>query len=170
MRPKQHEQARVATLRGYGLLDTPNEAVFDTIVLDAKQALRMPIVLISLIGADRQWFKAKTGLEVDEIPLCISFCTHAIKGPGVFVVPDAARDPRFADNPLVTGEPLIRFYAGAPLVAHNGRRIGTLCALDTQPHHDFGDAAAATLTALAERTMAAAEVRNLRRRQERPAA
>ena len=157
------EQARVATLKSYGLLDTPNEPAFDRIVLETKQALGMPIVLISLIDADRQWFKAKIGIEASQIPLSISFCTHAIKGREVLVVPNAKRDARFAGSPLVTGYPLIRFYAGAPLIAPNDRRIGTLCVLDTRPRLDFDSGAAAVLTANAAATMVAVEARGRRR-------
>lgn len=163
MTDDQAERDRVATLRGYGLLDTPNEPMFDRIVRQARQLLDVPIVLISLVDADRQWFKAKIGLEAFETPRCISFCTHALSGPDVFIVPDAQRDPRFADNPMVTGAPFIRFYAGAPLAADNGRRIGTLCVIDTRPRPDFGRVAAGLLTDKAAETMAAVRVRNLHR-------
>ena len=159
MNADREEQARVAALRSYGLLDTPNEPAFDRIVLETKQALGMPIVLISLVDANRQWFKAKIGIEAAQIPLSISFCTHAIKGRDVLVIPDAKLDERFADNPLVTGNPLVRFYAGTPLIASNNRRIGTLCVLDTRPHRDFGSSAAAILTANAAATMTAVEAR-----------
>lgn len=164
------EQGRAAVLRGYGLLDTPNEAAFDQIVLDTKHALNMPIVLISLIDTERQWVKARVGLDVVEIPLCISFCTHALQGRDVFVVPDARRDERFVGNPLVTGAPFVRFYAGAPLIADRERRIGTLCVLDTRPRADFSAGAAAKLAGMAAQTMAAAELRNSRIRERTRAA
>jgi GAF domain-containing protein len=156
---EQEERARVAALRSYGLLDTPNEPAFDRIVLETKQALSMPIVLISLVDANRQWFKAKVGIEATQIPLSISFCTHAIKGRDVLIIPDAKLDERFADNPLVTHYPQVRFYAGTPLIAGNDKRIGTLCVLDTRPRRDFNTSAAAILTANAAATMAAVEKR-----------
>ena len=120
----QDEQARLAALKGYGVLDTPNEAEFDDIVREAARVLGTPIALISLIDADRQWFKAKVGLEASEAPRSISFCTHAIRGPDILVVEDATEDDRFASNPLVTGDPHIRFYAGTPLKTPGGKRIG----------------------------------------------
>ncbi|VXC42514.1 GAF domain-containing protein [Sphingomonas sp. 8AM] len=130
---QQDESARLQTLRGYGILDTPNEPEFDAIINKAKAALNVPIVLMSLIDEDRQWFKARVGLNVAETPRCISFCTHAIYQSDMLIIPDAAKDERFAQNPMVTGAPYIRFYAGAPLRAPNGARVGTLCVIDTRP-------------------------------------
>ena len=91
------------------------------------------IALVSLVDEDRQWFKSRQGLEAPETGRDISFCGHAILGGDIFEIPDARADPRFADNPLVTGEPQIRFYAGAPLATSEGYRIGTLCLIDGQP-------------------------------------
>ncbi len=93
----------------------------------------MPICLITLVDNDRQWFKARVGLPVVSTPRDISFCGHAILEPDIFVVEDASVDPRFSDNPLVTSEPAIRFYAGAPIILPEGEAIGTVCIIDTMP-------------------------------------
>ncbi len=156
------EPARLAELKGYGVLDTPNEAEFDTIVREAAAALGVPIALISLIDENRQWFKARVGLEPQETPRSISFCTHAIRGPDVFVVNDAKADPRFSENPLVTGDPNIRFYAGAPLRTASGKRIGTLCVIDRTARAQLTERDTARLTLLAEKTMQALERRRQR--------
>lgn len=153
------EAKRVSALKGYGVLDTPNEPQFDSIVRDAAKRFGAPIALISLIDENRQWFKAKIGLEASETPRNISFCTHAIRGPDVFIVTDATKDDRFSANPLVTGDPSIRFYAGAPLKNETGQRIGTLCVIDSRPRAGLTDAQRADLESLARRTMAAFELR-----------
>ncbi|MDE2510550.1 MAG: CHASE3 domain-containing protein, partial [Elusimicrobia bacterium] len=127
------ESERLTTLRSLGLLDTPAEERFDRIVRLAQNLFDVPIALISLVDADRQWFKAKQGLEADQTPRDVSFCAHAILGSEIMEVPDATQDERFWDNPLVTGAPDLRFYAGAPLSAPNGRKIGTLCLIDRTP-------------------------------------
>lgn len=124
---------RVKALRELLLLDTPPEERFDRVVQFAAEQFDCPIALVSLVDADRQWFKARVGLSVCETSRDISFCGHAIAGHGPLVVEDALRDPRFADNPLVLGEPHIRFYAGAPLLAPGGQPVGTLCLIDTRP-------------------------------------
>ncbi|CCG40229.1 PAS domain S-box protein [Magnetospirillum molischianum] len=131
----QGEAERIAALRRYRILDTDAEPAFDRIVKMVALLLDVPIALISLVDTDRQWFKAAQGLKVRETPRCIAFCDHAIRGQEIFVVPDAKADPRFADNPLVTGEPFLRFYAGVPLVTADGHALGTLCALDQAPQH-----------------------------------
>ncbi len=127
------EQQRLAALYQLLLLDTPPEQRFDMIVEFAASEFDVPICLITLLDNERQWFKARVGLDVCSTPRDISFCGHAILQPGVMVVPDAAEDPRFADNPLVTSEPHIRFYAGAPLTLPSGHAVGTLCIIDTKP-------------------------------------
>ena len=149
----REEQQRLGTLQGYGIMDSPNEPEFDAIVQATKHALRAPIVLVSLVDEHRQWFKARVGLDVAETPRCISFCTHALSGPSVLVIPDARLDERFSSNPLVTGEPHIRFYAGAPLTAPNGRRIGTLCVIDTVPRAGLTHWQEQQLVELAARTI-----------------
>ncbi len=119
-----------------------------------------PIALVSLIDEKRQWFKARYGLDAQETPRTISFCTHAIEGPEVFVVHDALSDRRFKSNPLVTGDPLMRFHAGAPLRTPTGRRIGTLCILDQRPRTEFSDVARRQLEEMAEQVMAAVSARH----------
>ena len=153
------EKARLARLYSYGALDTPNEAEFDAIVREAARQFAAPVALISLVDEHRQWFKAKVGITASETPRAISFCTHAIRGAEVMVVEDASTDARFAANPLVTGDPHLRFYAGAPLKTADGRRIGTLCVLDMRAREAPTAAARAKLEALAAKTVAAFERR-----------
>lgn len=153
------EAQRVSALKGYGVLDTPNEAEFDAIVREAAGVLGTPVALISLVDEHRQWFKAKVGLEAAETPRSISFCTHAIRGDGIFVVEDARQDQRFSGNPLVTGDPNIRFYAGTPLKTPTGQRIGTLCVIDSKPRRQPTADQQRKLAALADQTIAAFERR-----------
>lgn len=127
------ETDRLHALRDLLLLDTPPEERFDRLARFAAEQLDTPIALLTLVDGQRQWFKSRVGIDVTETPRDISFCGHAIMKNDLFVVEDASRDPRFADNPLVAGEPHIRFYAGAPLSAPGGHRIGTLCVIDTVP-------------------------------------
>ena len=129
------ETRRLAALRELGVLDTSPEDAFDTITRTAAQLCGVPIALISLIDAQRQWFKSNHGLPgVAETPRDVAFCDHAIRGDALFEVPDATLDARFAANPLVTGAPDIRFYAGAPITLSGGERIGTVCVIDRAPH------------------------------------
>ena len=144
------EAERLSALYSYGVLDTGFEERFDRIVRLASLILCTPIALISLVDKDRQWFKASVGLDVRETARDISFCTHAIKGTEVFVVPDAIQDKRFANNPLVAGKPDIRFYAGAPLIGSKGHAVGTLCVIDHEPHQEFNDKAQQLLRDLAD--------------------
>jgi GAF domain-containing protein len=161
---KFREMNRIAELRAYGILDTPNEAAFDQIVKSAATALGAPIALISFVDEHRQWFKARHGIEAQETPRTISFCTHAIHGQDVFVVNDAQQDQRFTDNPLVTGDPHVRFYAGAPLRTDQGRRIGTLCVIDPRPRNGLSDEGRRRLQSLADEVMQAVEARTDRPR------
>lgn len=146
------EQQRLAALHGLHVLDTPPDERFDRITRCAQRLFDVPIALISLIDANRQWFKSCQGLSVAETPRSISFCGHAILQDNPLVIPDALQDARFADNPLVTGEPHIRFYAGYPLRHSNGAKLGTLCLIDRRPRtfdeHDL--AALSDLGAWAE--------------------
>jgi signal transduction histidine kinase len=128
------ESQRLATLQAYHILDTAPEASFDELTALAAELIGCPISLISLIDEHRQWFKSRHGLDVQETPREQAFCAHTLEKPDeVLVVANALEDERFVDNPLVTGNPKIRFYAGAPLVAENGQVLGTLCTIDNQP-------------------------------------
>ncbi|WP_164078336.1 GAF domain-containing protein [Alteromonas facilis] len=124
------ENERLKTLQSLNVLDTPTEERFDRITKLASRLINVPTVLISLIDAERQWFKSRVGMNVDETERDISFCAHAIQQDGTMVVNNASLDARFQENPLVTGEPNIRFYAGHPLVHPNGSKLGTLCIID----------------------------------------
>jgi diguanylate cyclase (GGDEF)-like protein len=128
-----NEGIRIEALRSSGLLDSPAEERFDRITRMASKMFNVPISLVSLVDTNRQWFKSCIGLPVLETPRDISFCGHAILGENVFVIPDTAEDERFADNPLVVNDPLIRFYAGCPLTLNNGLKLGTLCIIDRNP-------------------------------------
>ncbi|WP_028670868.1 GAF domain-containing protein [Saccharospirillum impatiens] len=128
-----NERERLIALNSLDILDTPAEAPFDRITRLARRTLGVETVLISLIDANRQWFKSRQGLDATETPRTVSFCGHAILGEGLFEIPDALADPRFADNPLVTAESGIRFYAGMPLQSHSGYALGTLCLIDSAP-------------------------------------
>jgi sigma-B regulation protein RsbU (phosphoserine phosphatase) len=143
-----NEAERLADLRALEILDTPPEERFDRIVSLARRVFDVPIAYIALIDATRQWFKSKIGLKVIETGRDVSFCGHTIHHKGPTIVPDATRDARFADNPLVVGEPHIRFYAGHPLRGPNGHNVGTLCLADRRPR-SFDDGQVATLRELA---------------------
>ncbi|GGC84208.1 sensor domain-containing diguanylate cyclase [Undibacterium terreum] len=129
----ENEALRVNTLHSLNILDTPAEERFDRLTRLAKRLFGVPIALVSLVDSDRQWLKSCAGLSASETPRDISFCGHAILNDGIFTIPDALADDRFHDNPLVTGDPYVRFYAGCPLSVPNGSKIGTLCLIDVKP-------------------------------------
>ena len=145
----QAEAVRLADLHSYGLLDTPPEPQFDRIVALARVLFDTPIAAISLVDADRQWFKAQEGLDAAETAREISFCSHAMAQGDVFVVSDASIDPRFAEFANVTGEPNIRFYAGAPLRSAAGQSLGAVCVISSDPREDFSIADRKKLSILA---------------------
>ncbi|HEY0314996.1 MAG TPA: ATP-binding protein [Sphingomonas sp.] len=155
------EASRLAALHALDLLDTDPEAGFDDLVAVARALTGAPVALVSLIDAERQWFKARAGLDVTETPRAVALCDHAIRGTDVLVTLDAARDPRFADNPLVIGDPAVRFYAGAPIRTPEGHAIGTVCVIDTVPRERFDQAPA--LAALARQAAALIELRRIAR-------
>ena len=153
----QYEEQRLAALTAYEILDTPPDIAFDEIAQIAALICDVPIVVINFIDRDRQWFKSVLGLNVRETPLDISICAHAILQPDLFVVRDTKRDPRFANNPLVTGEPKLRFYAGALLKNEDSYPLGTLCVLDYHPR-DLSEKQRFALSALANQVMTQLEL------------
>lgn len=148
--PLPHDETlRLKSLHSLKVLDTEPEERFDRITRLARNIFNVPIALVSLVDGDRQWFKSAVGLDADQTPREISFCGHAIVGHDVFVVPSAKQDERFCDNPLVVDDPNIRFYAGYPLRAPNGTRLGTLCLIDREPR-EFSAADTEMLKSLGE--------------------
>lgn len=131
----QKEAARVAALNRYAILDTEPEQTFDDLVVLASYVCKTPMAMLSLVDDHRQWFKSKVGVRMEETPLAMSICAHAIQEgtDELFIVPDTLQDPRFRENELVIHEPGIRFYAGAPLVDEDGFGLGTLCVVDREP-------------------------------------
>jgi PAS domain S-box-containing protein len=148
-----NEAERLAGLRGLGILDTPPEPAYDELSALAAHVCQTPIALISFVDEDRQWFKSRVGCTVGETPREVAFCAHAILQPDLMIVPDASADERFANNPLVTSPPGIRFYAGAPLVTAEGHALGTLCVIDHKPRELTADQARA-LRALSHQVVA----------------
>lgn len=156
---QQDEAGRLADLNSYAIMDSGAEQAFDDLIHLARAILDVPMAYIALIDSDRQWFKASHGLPIDETKREISFCHHTIKRDDVMVINDAQRDALFANNPLVTGPPYIRFYAGAPIITPNGYAVGTLCLSDTKPHQHFDQQEA--LKALARQAAALLELRKI---------
>ncbi|HZF79593.1 MAG TPA: sensor domain-containing phosphodiesterase [Rubrivivax sp.] len=155
-----NEAQRLAVLEGMCLLDTPPDPVLDQLTRLAVSTFASPIALVSLVAQDRQWFKSRVGLAARETPRDVAFCAYAIVAPEPLVVLDALQDDRFAANPLVTGAPHIRFYAGAPLTTREGTCLGTLCILDTQPRGTFDEAQRRLLEQLAG--LVVSRIENLR--------
>jgi GAF domain-containing protein len=154
------EAARLEALREYRILDTPSEQAYDDFTLLASYICEVPIALISLVDADRQWFKSKVGLEVNETVRNISFCRHTILSYETLVINDALYDERFANNPLVTADPRIRFYAGAPLITPEGHALGSLCVIDRRPR-ELSTAQKTALEALARQVVSQLELRRV---------
>ncbi len=156
------EQTRLQALRSLEVLNTLPEERFDRLTRMAKRMFGVPIALVSLVDENRQWFKSCIGLDAGETSRDVSFCGHAILGDGVFIIPNALEDNRFADNPLVLGDPKIRFYAGCPLCL-NGHKLGTLCILDQKPRSFEKDdiEALKDLASMVERELAAVQLATL---------
>lgn len=160
--PTSDEAARMSALRALEILDTEAEAQFDNLTRLAADLCALPIALVSLVDSERQWFKSRVGLDAPETPREHAFCAHAIHGDDVMVVEDATRDIRFANNPLVTGEPNIRFYAGAPLITRDGHALGTLCVIGDAPRTISAQETRA-LETLAQQAMTLLEYRRVSR-------
>ena len=152
------ETDRLAALKATNLLDSQAEERFDRLTRLASNALGTEVALISLIDKERQWFKSSEGTEFFDTPREFAFCDHAIRKKGVMVVPDATKDERFVENPLVTEGPEIRFYAGAPLITKSGQALGTLCVIDSKPRDDFSESDKQLLQDIATSVMTEIEV------------
>jgi len=163
-RPSDYdEDARLRVLDEYGLLEGQSNAAFDRLVGLTSRIFEVPVASITLVQRDRVAFAAKVGIEALAAPRETSFCTHAIDGQNVMVVPDATKDVRFAANPMVVDEPKMRFYAGAPLVSYSGHVLGTLCIIDFKPRPEFGDRERDMLKVVADLTMQQMEIDRLRK-------
>lgn len=160
------EVDRMTALVRYGILDTEAEEQFDRITRLVASLFDAPIALVSLVDHRRQWFKSTFGLQTRETPREHAFCAHAICGRDLLVIPDATKDQRFADNPLVTGQPAIRFYMGAPLVTPDDHALGTLCVIDSKTRPEPGHEQKQVLRDLAGIVMHHMETRRLLRQNE----
>jgi GAF domain-containing protein len=158
------EPERLTALDTYGVLDTPPEPEFDELARIAAHVCSTPIALVSFVSEHRQWFKAEVGFGTRETAIDLAFCSHAILQPDLFVVPDTTEDPRFSANPLVTGEPHVRFYAGAVITTGNGIPLGTLCVLDQVPRPGITLEQGDMLLALAHQAAVLLEYRLTRRK------
>jgi diguanylate cyclase (GGDEF)-like protein len=154
------EPARLAALKRLAVLDSAPEEPFENVVALVRTVLDVPMAAVSLLDEDRQWFKARSGVEVSETPREDSFCTYTIQQCEPMIIPDATKDPRFASSPLVVGGPAIRSYAGIPLRTPDGYNIGSLCAIDVRPR-DFSPADIATLTKFARIVVDELELRRI---------
>lgn len=152
------ETSRLEALKRYSILDTLPEQIYDDVTALASLIFDTPIALVSLVDADRQWFKARVGIEVKETPRSLSFCAHTLGPAKTLIIPDATQDLRFKDNPAVTGDPGVRFYAGAPIIEADGHVLGTVCVIDKSPRSPTAIQIAA-LEALARQVMALLECR-----------
>ncbi len=163
----QNESERLQALRNFEILDTESEEIFDELTELAAEICETPIVLISLIDKDRQWFKSSHGLDCRETPRDLAFCAHAILQDELFEIQDSFNDARFFDNPLAMDAPHVRFYAGMPLKTSEGLNIGTLCAIDSQPRilTDFQKRA---LNIIAKQVMCQMELRQLLKAKDLP--
>ncbi|MCU0072431.1 sensor domain-containing diguanylate cyclase [Pseudomonas koreensis] len=158
-----NEAVRIQALQDLKLLDTAPEERFDRLTRLAKRLFNVPIALVTLVDKERQWFKSCVGLDTTETPRSVSFCGHAILRDELLLVPDAREDERFHDNPLVTGEPNIQFYAGYPLTVPNGNKMGTLCLIDTKPREldDEERALLRDLAGMAEQELMAVQMASM---------
>lgn len=156
------ERRRLAALRGYAILDSAAEPDFDELVERVAATFDMPCAMLSFIDADRQWHKARVGVDAVEIPRALSLCTHAILSDAVTVLPDAKADARFTDHAMVAGERGIRFYAAAPLRTAEGAAIGTVCVFDHQPHPPLSGQGQLQLASFAAEAMDLLERRSAR--------
>jgi GAF domain-containing protein len=153
-----NDAARVAALEKYAILDSEPEQAFDDLAKLASYICKTPIALVSLVDGERQWFKSKLGLSASQTPREVAICSTAIQQKDVFVVPDALKDERFQNNPLVVSEPHIRFYAGAPLINEEGYALGTLCVVDLVPR-EFDEEQKEALKTLGRLVLAQMEFR-----------
>lgn len=158
LRP-ENDAERVEALQRYNILDTPPEDAFDRIAKLAARLFKVPTALVSLVDEDRAWFKSCHGFDLPEVPRSDSMCNFAILYNDLLVIPDTRKDDRFACNPFAMAEPGLRFYAGAPLITHDGYNLGTLCVLDSQPHEDFSAEQCTTLLDLAAMVVDELELR-----------